>query len=69
MKLRWKTFESGVITRELPRDKLDKFFGIKPTVVQYRQFRAPVLQVSFDDATWHDVQHEPPIPYEEWTNE
>ena len=69
MKLRWKTFEHKMKTKELPQDKLEKFFGIKPTVIEYHQYKLPVLQVSHDDVTWHDVPYLPPIPPEEQSDE
>lgn len=69
MKLRWKTFEPGIATTELPQDKLDKVFNREPTVIQYPRSKMPVLQVSYDDVNWYDVPSLPPIPYEEWSNE
>ena len=69
MQLRWKTFEMVAETKELPQDWFEKFFGIKPTVMKYHRAKMPILQVSYDGVTWHDVPNAPPIPYKEWSDE
>lgn len=66
MKLRWKTFEWGL--KDMPY-KSYGLFGEKTCLQKINVKRKPILQVSYDDVTWHDVPSAPPVPYEERSDE
>lgn len=44
-------------------------FGPKLRVEKFNVIKKPILQVSYDGVTWHDVPNAPPIPYKEWSDE
>lgn len=67
--LRWKTFEAGTYTKELPQDRIEKLFGMTPTSVTCQKFVMPILQFSHDGVEWHDVPSCDPIPFAMWSAE
>jgi hypothetical protein len=66
MQLRWKTFEAGLKDMKVRNYDL---FGPKLRLEKFNVKKKPILQVSYDGVTWHDVPNAPPIPYEEWSDE